>query len=85
MVFHQLSDLFRRYVRLFFGFGTIIGLVFFFRFVGWKGMMAFFLGMLIMAYLLLSKNVMLQVVLRMFEGSDEYIDELNKKSGVERR
>jgi hypothetical protein len=44
----------------------------FFRFIGWRGILAFMLGMFIMAYLILSKNAMLNFIV-------EYIEDYNRK------
>ncbi len=50
----------------------------FFRWSGIKGFLSFLLGMGIMAYLLLSKNMMFQMIIETF-GAVEYIDEVKKK------
>ncbi|GAG27064.1 unnamed protein product [marine sediment metagenome] len=51
----------------------------FFRFIGWRGLLAFVLGMGIMTWLLLSKNQMLLWIIKKTEG-EEYIDDMNRKT-----
>lgn len=57
---------------------SILLILGFFRWAGLKGMLAFMLGMGIMAYLLLSKNMMFMGIIETF-GATEYIREMRKK------
>lgn len=47
----------------------------FFRWVGFKGILSFLIGMGIMAYLLLSKNPMVKMIIKLAE-SQEHLEEL---------
>ena len=47
----------------------------FFRFVSWKGIIAFILGMSIMAYLILSDNMLMKFIV-------DYIEELHRKKAL---
>jgi len=57
---------------------SILLILGFFRWAGVKGVLAFILGMLIMAYLLLSKNFMFKGIIDMF-GATEYLEDMGKK------
>ncbi len=62
-------------LRILISIASIVLLFVFFRWVGWKGMLAFFLGMGVMTYLFLSKNMMIKMVVEYFEAST-YVDEM---------
>ncbi len=57
--------------------GSIVLIFFLFRWAGIKGLITFSVGMLIMAYLILSKNAMLMFIIEK-TSSDTYIDEIKK-------
>ena len=67
----------RKYLNIPISIGLIIAIFMFFRWIGYKGMIGFALGMMIMAYLILSKNVMLKWAIDMTR-SNEYIEEVKK-------
>lgn len=66
------------FVRIAVAIGTFLLLIMMIRWAGIKGVLMLFLGMGIMAYLLLSKNIMLLALIDKLEGN-EYIDEIKKK------
>ena len=72
----ELSNL-KRYLNIPVTIGLLIGFFIFFRWIGWKGMLGMIIGMAIMAYLLLSKNIMLKWAIDMAKGN-EYIEEVKK-------
>lgn len=57
---------------------TIILFIGFFRWTGFKGLISFMLGMLIMAFLILSKNPILLSIIAMTQ-SEDFIDSIMKK------
>ncbi len=61
---------------------SILTIFFFFRWVGIKGMISFILGMGIMAWIFLSKNVLVRMIVSKFEG-EEYIDSFKKSGDAE--
>lgn len=75
--FAKFNQATKRILRIVISIASILILIFFFRWVGLKGVLAFFLGMTIMAYLLLSKNLMFMGIIDYF-GADKYIDEVKK-------
>ena len=58
--------------------GSTLAIFMFFRWTGYKGLIAFFLGMGIAVYLFMSKNPMVMGLVKM-SSSKEYIEELMKK------
>ena len=64
--------------RVFFGLINLIIIFFFFRYIGIKGMLGFLVGMFIMAYLLLSNNFMIRMLVNQFSKDNEYIDMVRK-------
>lgn len=73
-----IRNVFKTILRIAFIIASILLILGFFRWAGIKGFIAFLLGMGIMAYLLLSKNMMFQGIIEMF-GADEYITDIGKK------
>lgn len=60
----------------------LFAVIFLLRYLGLKGVIGLFTGMMLMAYLLLSKNGLLMYFVKLFSG-EWYIDELNKRKGVD--
>lgn len=56
---------------------SVVGIFMFFRWVGFKGILSFLIGMSIMAYLLLSKNSMVAMIIKMTESND-HLSEIMK-------
>ncbi len=65
-------------LRIFIIIASILLVIGFLRWAGIKGVLSFMLGMSLMAYLLLSKNIMFQGIIEMF-GASEYLSEIGKK------
>jgi len=62
-------------------FTTLISIFLFiwlFRYLGFKGILGLFIGMTIMAYLILSKNMLLLGIVNIFDAGG-FVEEINKK------
>ncbi len=57
---------------------SILLIFIYFRWVGYKGVISFLLGMVIMAYLLLSNNIIMRSLIKIFEAK-QTLKELMKK------
>lgn len=57
---------------------TILAFIYFLRWAGYKGVISLLLGMLIMAYLLLSKNIMFMSLVKLLEA-EQHIDDIKEK------
>jgi len=56
---------------------SIFLFIWLFRYLGFKGFIGLLIGMFIMAFLILSKNMLLLSIVRLFDG-DDYLNEINK-------
>ena len=74
----KIKDFLKGYTRIFLSLLSILAVFGFFRFLGWKGIVGFLVGLTVMAYLFLSKSLMIRVLLEKFSGTEEYIDVVNK-------
>lgn len=74
----SVKSIFFTILRIIIMIASILLIIAFFRWAGLKGMASFILGMSLMGYLLLSKNMMFQGIISMF-GADEYLNEISKK------
>ncbi len=57
---------------------STLAFIFVMRAAGWKGIVGFLLGMLIMAYLILSKNAMMSGIIELTKSKD-YVDMINEE------
>jgi len=76
----KVSNIFKVTLRIVIMIASVLLILGFFRWAGIKGILSFMLGMGIMAYLLLSKNMMFRGIIDMF-GATEYLDDMGKKDG----
>ncbi len=74
----SVKSIFFTVLRIVIMIASVLLIIGFFRWAGIKGMLSFLLGMGIMAYLLLSKNMMFRGIIETF-GATEYISEMGKK------
>ncbi len=79
----QLKGTFFYIFKILFSLATIIGFFYLFRWLGLKGFYGFALGLLIMAYMILSKNMIMQGIIDM-TSSEDYIDELRGKTNEQK-
>ena len=75
----KLSNIFKVTLRIIVMIASILLIIAFLRWGGIKGILSFVLGMSLMAYLLLSKNMMFQGIISMF-GADEYLNDVGGKT-----
>ena len=75
---HAVSSVLKVTLRLVVMIASVLLIIAFLRWAGIKGILSFVLGMSLMAYLLISKNMMFQGIISMF-GADEYLNEVAKK------
>lgn len=78
----KLKNVIFSFINILLSLATIIAFFIFFRWVGVKGLLAFLLGMFIIGYLILSKNLMFQAIIGMTK-SESYIDELRGQTNEE--
>lgn len=76
----KILNILRSYRNIFYSLFSIIALFLFFRWGGIKAFVGIMLGFVIMAYVFLSKNVIVRALIDRFEGN-EYIDVISKKKG----
>ena len=67
----------KRAISILISIGSVIALLMFFRWATYKGVIAFMLGLFVMAYLLLSKNPALKFIVEYF-GAGDSIEEIKK-------
>lgn len=60
-----------------FSIAVTIGMIFGLRWLGMKGIIGLFIGMMFMAYMFLSKNPVMMFMVKRTEG-ETYIDEIKK-------
>lgn len=72
----NLSD--NYYLRIIISVGTFFAIIYFFRYIGLKGILGFVVGMFVMTFLFLSKNPLIRFIIQKSSGSEEYIDVINK-------
>jgi len=72
-------DTIKRIILIVTSIGTVIILFMLLRWAGIKGILSFIAGMVIMAYLLLSNNIMTRVLVKMFEA-EKGINEIMGKN-----
>lgn len=82
MIKEKIANIGRQTLKITLSIASIILLIVFFRWIGFKGLLAFFFGMGLMAYLLLSKNLMLSYIVDYF-GAKDHIKEIRKDSSAE--
>lgn len=78
MIKEKISNILKVTLRIIVMIASVLLIIGFLRWGGIKGILSFMLGMGLMAYLLLSKNMMFQGIIGMF-GADEYLNEIGKK------
>lgn len=78
MIKNKIKNILNTIIRIFIIIASILLVIGFLRWAGIKGVLSFMLGMSLMAYLLLSKNIMFQGIIEMF-GASEYLSEIGKK------
>lgn len=78
MIKNKIKNILMTILRIFIIIASILLVIGFLRWAGIKGVLSFMLGMSLMAYLLLSKNIMFQGIIEMF-GASEYLSEIGKK------
>lgn len=77
-ILSSIKSFFRKFLMLAMSFASIILLFLFLRWAGIKGLASFGLGMGIMAYLMLSKNLMLAYIIDKTK-SGEYLHEIKSE------
>ena len=75
----KILDTIKRIILIVTSIGTVIILFMLLRWTGIKGILSFIAGMVIMAYLLLSNNIMTRVLVKMFEA-EKGINEIMGKN-----
>ena len=78
----KILDTIKRIILIVTSIGTVIILFMLLRWAGIKGILSFIAGMVIMAYLLLSNNIMTRVLVKMFEA-EKGINEIMGKDEKE--
>lgn len=57
---------------------SILLIFIYFRWVGYKGVISFLLGLIVMAYLLLSNNIIMRSLIKIFEAEQTLKDIMKK-------
>lgn len=74
----NIKEFIKKVLQILFSILTIILLFTFFRWAGIKGLLSFLIGMLIMAFLILSKNPVMTSIIAMTQ-SEDFIDTVMDK------
>lgn len=78
MTTYKLKEILKKTSNIFLSLLSLLILILLLRWAGIKGILSFIAGMLIMAYLLLSNNIMVRTLVSIF-GSEENLKEIMKK------
>ena len=75
---HRILGVSKQFLTIIISIATFIGIIYLLIYVGLKGFISFIAGMMIMAYLILSKNAMMMWFID-FAQAEHYIKEIKVK------